>query len=280
MKQIMVRKGDGTLEPLDMEKVRFSLRRAGAGGSLSSEVIETIEPQLYNGITTGRIYQMAFDELRELRPGAAARFGLKAALAKFGPSGYPFETFVGALLKGRKYETKLRQTLQGRCVKHEIDVLASRPAMEGHAATKCIVECKFHNAPHMKCHVQTALYSWARFLDVNGRNPDVDSGWLATNTKFTEEAIAYSDCVGLKLLGWSFPAHESIQVRIEENRLYPITVLPRLDARTFEKLHAAEIILVKEALDAPVEKLRAAGLNEKEIQRVKEDAKAVMSSRG
>jgi len=279
MTQVFVRKGDGTTVPLDYDKVRLSLRKSGASGALANEVLEALQGKLYNNMSTSEIHRLAFEELRSLQPGAAARFGLKSALLKLGPEGYPFETFVGALLKGRGYSTKLRQILQGNCITHEIDVVAARPKIPGHEATKCMVECKFHNSPHFKCHVQSALYTWARFLDVQRRNPDIDSAWLATNTKFSGEVIAYGDCVGLKLLGWSFPSEESIQVRIEENKLYPITVLTHLDRGTFERLHSSGIILVKELLDAPQERLHSLRIPDREIERLKEEAKRIMSQR-
>jgi len=280
MAEILVRKADGTSEPLDYNKMRQSLLRAGASRALCEEVIESLQPRMESGITTEEIYRMAFERLRELRVGAAARFGLKAALLRFGPDGHPFETFVGALLRGRGYVPSLRQTLRGKCVQHEIDVVASRPAIQGHPATKFIAECKFHNSPHLQCHIQTALYSWARFLDVHDANRDIDSGWLVTNTKFSYDVIQYSDCVGLKLLGWSFPREESIQVRIEENKLYPTTLLSRLDRRGFEMLHSAGIILVKDVASMQEERLRQLGFSEKYAAGIKDEAKRVMSGRG
>jgi len=280
MAEILVRKADGTIEPLDYNKIRHSLSRAGASRALSEEVIESLQARMHPGVTTDEIYRMTFERLRELKMGAAARFSLKASLLKFGPDGHPFETFVAALLKGRGYEPQLRQMLRGKCVQHEIDVVASRPPIAGHPATKFIAECKFHNSPHLQCHIQTALYSWARFLDVHAANPGIDSGWLVTNTKFSYDVIQYSDCVGLKLLGWSFPRDESIQVRIEENKLYPTTLISRLDRRGFEALHNAGIILVKDVASAQDERLRAIGFSERQAQGVKEDAKRIMSGRG
>lgn len=276
----MVTKADGTTEPLDYNKIRHSLSRAGASRALCEEVIESLQARMRPGITTEEIYRMSFERLRELKLGAAARFGLKAALLRFGPDGHPFETFAAALLKGRGYSTLMRQTLRGKCIQHEIDVVASRPAIPGHSATKFIAECKFHNSPHLQCHIQTALYSWARFLDVHAANPGIDSGWLVTNTKFSYDVIQYSDCVGLKLLGWSFPRDESIQIRIEENRLYPVTLLSRLDRRGFEALHNAGIILVKDVAAAQDERLRAIGFSEKQAEGIKEEAKQIMSARG
>jgi len=280
MAPIMVLKADGSSEPLNLEKVREALMRAGANKGLAEEVVESLQNHLRPGITTTEIYQQAFSILREMRPGAAARFALKTSLLRLGPDGYAFETFIGSLLKGRDYRTQLRTIVRGRCISHEIDVIAARPAIPGHAATKAIIECKFHNSAYMRCHAPSALYSWARYLDVRGANPDIDSVWLATNTKFTTDTIQYADCVGLKLMGWSFPSTESIQVRIEENRLYPITILRSLDRRTFNALHTAGIIMVKEFQAASVEKLRGIGLSEREIERLGLDAKAVMSNKG
>jgi hypothetical protein len=279
MAQIFVKKADGSSEPLDYNKIRHALRRSGASGQMADEIIDALAPRIKNNMPTSEIYKMAYSELSEMRPGAAARFGLRNALLKLGPDGYPFETFVGSLLKGRGYSTKLRQTLQGKCIQHEIDVVAQRGEYEGHPPTKCIIECKFHNSIHYECHIQSALYSWARFLDVRERNQDIKSGWLATNTKFSGDVVAYSDCVGLKLLGWSFPKDESIQVRIEENKLYPTTLMPNMDRRSFLALHEAGIITVKELLAAPEEELRKLRFSERDVSKMKEDAKLVLSGR-
>jgi len=280
MAEMLVRKADGSMEPLDYQKIRHSLWRSGASRALSEEVIESLQPLMRPGITTREIHAMAFERLRELRQGAAARFGLKSALFRFGPDGHPFETFISAALKGRGYIAQARQIVRGKCVQHEIDVVASRPPMKGRTATKFIAECKFHNSPQLKCHIQTALYSWARFLDVHAANPEIDSGWLITNTKFSYDAIQYADCVGLKLLGWGFPRDESIQVRIEENKLYPTTLISRLDRRGFEALHNAGIILVKDVAAMQEERLRSLGFSEKNAAAIKEEAKRIMSNRG
>ena len=280
MAEILVKKGDGSEEPLDYNKIRRALRKSGASGALAEEVVEALATRMKSGITTDEIYRIAFSTLQEIRPGAAARFGLKNALLRLGPDGYPFETFIAALLRGRGYETSLRQIVQGRCVQHEVDVVAVRGRYEGHAPTKSMIECKFHNSAHFECHIQSALYTYARFLDIRGRSPEFDSGWLVTNTKFSRDVIAYGDCVGLKLLGWSFPQDESLQVRIDENRLYPITVLQSLGRREFQALHGAGIILVGELAAAPDSELARLRIDARTIGRLKEEARRVLSSRG
>ncbi|MEM4137523.1 MAG: ATP cone domain-containing protein [Candidatus Anstonellaceae archaeon] len=273
--QILVKKSDGTLEPLDFNKIRTALRRAGASYALIEEVIDSIAEEIKPNISTKEIYRLAFEALDVLEPEAAARFSLKNALIRMGPDGYPFETFIAALLKGRNYQTKTRQIIAGKCITHEIDVFATRE--EGEKIKKIIIECKFHNAPHIKCSIQSALYTWARYLDIKEVNPEIDSCWLVTNTKFSGDVIQYSDCVGLKLLGWSFPKNESIQQRIEENKLYPITLIKGLKRDEFVKLHNNNIILLKELVHTSSAELVKIGLKEKRVEKLKEIATKILS---
>jgi hypothetical protein len=275
--QILVKKSDGTLEPLDLNKIRTALRRAGAPYPLIEEVIDALNEDLKPNISTKEIYKLAFKYLEKIEPIAAARFGLKNALIKMGPDGYPFETFIGELLKGRGYQTELRRIVQGRCIKHEIDVIAIRGPPLSPKITKSIVECKFHNSPHIKCNIQSALYTWARFLDINQANSEFDNCWLVTNTKFSGDVIQYADCVGLKLLGWSFPKDESIQIRIEEKKLYPITMIKGLKKHEFLSLHNNGIILLKQLILADEKELQKIGLKEMRIKKLKEISQSILS---
>jgi hypothetical protein len=277
--QMYVTKADGTHEQLDFSKIKRALVRAGAGSGLSDEVIEAIREDITQNISTQKIYKLAFEKLRELKPGAACRLGLKNALIKLGPDGYPFETFIGSLIKGRGYQSQLRQIIWGKCINHEVDVVATRKALDNDAIIKNMIECKFHNSVHLKCHIQSALYTWARFLDIKNKDSSFDCAWLVTNTKFSGDVIQYADCVGLKLLGWSFPQSESIQVRIEENKLYPITILPRLDRRTFEKLSSAEIITLKELTATDEQRLTEMGITRNSAQSLIREAKIILSKK-
>jgi hypothetical protein len=279
MKQVMVKKLDGSIEAFDISKLQNSLRNARASSPVVDEVTEHMMSKIKDGMSTTEIYRMAFREMRRVQPGAALRYNLKTALFKLGPEGYPFETFMGALLKGRGYSTLLRQNINGKCVNHEIDIIAERPAMNGKAKKKCTVECKFHNSMGIYCRIQTALYSWARYLDIKEQNKDITEGWLVTNTKFSLDSIQYSNCVGLKLLGWSFPRAESLQVRVSENKLYPITILPSLDKRELSALHNAEIILVPELAKEKIERLSSLGIQQRKAETLIEEAKQALSSK-
>jgi len=280
MKKIMVRKGDGTHEQFDVNKLQGSLKNSGASPSAVDEVVSHMLLKIRNGMSTAEIYRMAFREMRKVQPGAASRYHLKSALFRLGPEGYPFETFVAALLKGRGYSTLLRQNIDGKCVNHEIDVIAERPPMNGKPRKKCTIECKFHNSMGTHCRIQNALYSWARFLDIKAQNRDITEAWLATNTKFSFDTIQYANCVGLGLLGWSFPRRESLQVRIEEHRLYPITILPSLDKRSFSMLHDAEIMLVPELVRENPERLSRFGISRQKAETLIDEAKQALSPKG
>jgi hypothetical protein len=56
----------------------------------------------------------------------------------------------------------------------------------------------------------------------------IDRGLLVTNTKFTSEAIAYAECAGVELLGWGYPAKDSLFMLMSRTKVYPITALTRL----------------------------------------------------
>jgi hypothetical protein len=88
----------------------------------------------------------------------------------------------------------------------------------------------------MKSDIKVALYIKARFDDLKGNMFDyggikrtLTSGWLITNTKFTDQAIKYGECNGLKMIGWNYPAKGNLQDIIEELHLHPLTCLVSLN---------------------------------------------------
>ena len=116
--------------------------------------------------------------------------------------------------------------MRGECISHEIDILLEK---EGRRE---IVEVKFHNQTFGKSDVQVALYTYARFLDVQKPN-NIDAVWVATNTKLSTDAITYSECKGIKMLAWNYPQEDNLQDFVERPKMYPITILT--DITTEEK---------------------------------------------
>src|SRR5690606_16714612 len=117
------------------------------------------------------------------------------------------------------------------CVKHEVDVIARNK----HKTV--IIECKFHSLHGKNCDVKVPLYIDSRYRDIKHYNSNrgdktyFDEGWVTTNTRFTEDALAYGKCAGLYLLSWDYPKGNGLKDRIDDIGLYPITVSNILTGR-------------------------------------------------
>jgi len=243
----MVRKGSGELEPFNPDKVRSAAMRSGANPDLAERVVASVRNRIRSGATTKDIYRLVFTLLKKEDERSASRFGLKSALLKLGPAGYSFETFFSEVLHEHGYETHLRQTLQGAAIKHEIDVVAKN------TNKTYMIECKYHNVAAIRCRSPDVLYTYARFLDLvegheMGKCDKIDLPWLATNTKFSTDVLAYASYKGMLLTGWGYPKENSLQQLIESKLLYPITILPALDKFAKTRFEAANLMLVKDLL--------------------------------
>lgn len=243
-----ITKADGTIEVFKVEKLRRSLRRAGATPDEINEVIGEVNKTLYDGIQTQEIYRHAFSLLRESRPPAAARYSLRRALFNLGPTGFPFERFLSRLFESEGYTTKTGIMIQGNCAEHEIDIAAYN------SEHSFVGEAKFHARPGIKSDLQVAMYSYARLLDLKNARICQDDicgikeFWLITNTKFTSTAKNYGECVGLNLLSWNYPKNNNLHDRIQRAGIYPITVLQNLNSSQAETLIARDIILCRDIL--------------------------------
>lgn len=248
---ILITKADGSQEYFKVEKLRRSLRRAGAHPQEINEIIEQINRSLHDGMKTQEIYRNAFELLRSSESPVAARYSLRRALFNLGPTGFPFETFLARLFATEGYTTQTGVTLQGNCAEHEIDVAAYK---EDHSF---IAEAKFHARPGIKSDLQVAMYSYARLIDLKGKNIcdddvcGVTEFWIITNTKFTSTARKYAECVGLPLLSWDYPKRNNLHDRIQRAGVYPITVLQNLSANQTKTLIARNIILCSDIVNNP-----------------------------
>ncbi len=247
-----IRKATGEFEPFSEKKLQQSLRRSGATEAAIDQILKEIESQLKEGETTGNIYKKAYRLLRKQKKSAAARYKLKNAIMELGPSGFPFEQFVGEILKRMGYSVNVGVIVNGHCVRHEVDVVAER------GAEHFLVECKFHNSRGTKSDVKVALYVNARFHDIRQhREKDQANAelfhqmWLVTNTHFTTDAIQYGTCAGMRLLGWNYPDKNSLKDLIDQYQLFPITALSTLTRHEKEHLLSRKIVLARDLLHTP-----------------------------
>ena len=244
---IDVIKASGEKVNFSLSKLRSSLKRSGADSSIVEEILDKVRDELYQGISTKEIYNRAFALLKKEKSYLASKYKLKKAIYEFGPTGFPFERFISSILKFSGYNTSVGDVLQGKCVTHEIDVLAHKNG----AST--IVECKFHSQQGYNCNVKVPLYINARYQDVkmhwesnSKKTTSLTQGWVVTNTRFTEDALQYGNCCELYLLSWDYPKDNGLKDRIDRLGLYPITVSTLLTNREKQFLLSRDIVLCRE----------------------------------
>lgn len=279
MSEILIKNAREEIEPFDAKKLRHSLKRARATPSMIDGIVAHIESELVEGMTTQEIYHHAFSLL--VRGGehpVAARYSLRRALAELGPSGFPFESYLSELLKHQGYTTQIGVTLRGKCIEHEIDVVAQK---DGEFA---VVEAKFHNEYGYKTDVKVALYIKARFDDLlgtqfDGRLPKgvMPRGMLITNTKFTRSATAYGECAGISLIGWGYPDRGNLEDLIEYAALHPLSILTTLTHQEKNTLYERGIVLCKSVIENK-DLLRGAGVSEAKIPTIIDEAMRMCAS--
>lgn len=246
MVPIQVTKASGQRVLFAPEKLKASLQRAGADAETSAAIVAETLPKLSAGISTRRVHRMAFKLLHQRSKHLAARYRLKQAIMDLGPSGFPFERFIARMLEHEGYLVEVGRIVEGKCVKHEIDVIALRGDQH------FMVECKYHH-PGRICDVKIPLYIQARFVDVEeqwklipGHGTKFHQGWLVTNTRFTSDALQYGQCAGLHLMSWDHPVEESLRARIDRSGLYPITCLSSLTHAEKQQILELGAVLCRE----------------------------------
>ena len=242
-------KAGGESQIFDPGRLVTSLMRAGAGAYAAERIASTITATVVPGMSSKEVYARAFALLRKESRPVAARYALRRALLELGPTGHPFEDFVSHLYRALGWQVETRKMIKGACVTHEVDFYASHAKDDTHLAA----ELKYHNDPNYKTDLKVALYVKSRFDDIFACDPKVracpiDRGMLVTNTKFTSEAIAYAECAGVELLGWGYPANNSLFMQMTRAKVYPITALTRLSRAEKNILLENRIIAVDQVV--------------------------------
>lgn len=269
----MVKKVSGELEAFSKIKLIRSLERSGADDTVINSIVKEVESLLYDGISSKKIYNMAFGLLRKKQSGTASRYKLKKAMMELGPTGYPFEYFVGEIFRLKGFDVQVGQTLQGQCVTHEVDVVATT-GKEQH-----FIECKYYQRTGKNANVQVPLYIRSRVDDiVRKRNSQAEyagysfHGGIVTNTRFTNDAISFGECTGLHLLSWDYPAGNGLREIIDRERIFPITVLTKLSLADKQKLMNQGIVICGQLLETP-DVLEITSLDKNKHQKVLNEIK-------
>lgn len=246
---IYIIKSSGEKAKFSLDKLRASLAKSGADIHTVNEIIENVQKELYDGISTKEIYKRAFALLKKKGGYLASKYKLKKAIYELGPTGYPFECFISAILRYSGYETNVSEIVQGKCVSHEIDVIAKKNG------NTTFIECKFHSEEGRNCNVKVPLYIASRFKDLKihwdskPQETALDNGWVVTNTRFTSDALQYGNCIGLYLLSWDYPKNDGLRNRIDRLGLYPITVSTLLTTREKQFLLSRDVVLCRDLIN-------------------------------
>jgi hypothetical protein len=245
--EIGIIKSSGETSRFSLDKLGNSLKHSGADDATIEHILHTVQDELYVGISTQEIYNRAYAMLKKSKPVFASKYKLKKAIYELGPTGFPFEKFVAAILEYSGHKTVVGKIMPGFCVNHEIDIFAEKNG------TATIIECKFHGEEGLKCSVKVPLYIHSRYQDVKQQwektkrnTKPLGSGELVTNTRFTEDAMVYGTCVGLKLLSWDFPKGNGLKDKIDRLGLYPITVSTLLSNREKQFLLSRDVVLCRQ----------------------------------
>ncbi|MDF2439009.1 MAG: ATP-cone domain protein [Bacteroidota bacterium] len=246
-KELLVTKASGTKALFSEAKLYNSLHRAGATEEQIAGIIQEMSGKMYNEIPTKKIYKMAFSLLKNSSRHLAAKYHLKQALMELGPSGFPFEKYIGAIMSQQGYNTVVGEFVNGKCVQHEIDVIAVKDHLQ------LMIECKYHNHAGIFCDVKVPLYIQSRFKDVeyewlkSSTNQNITyQGGVVTNTRFSSDAIKYGTCAGLRLISWDYPLKGSLKDQIDDLGLYPITCLTSLTKIEKQMLLDRKVVLCLE----------------------------------
>ncbi|MCK4264969.1 restriction endonuclease [Candidatus Babeliales bacterium] len=274
-KNITVIKASGDKEPFSEKKYKSALKRAGASEKVIKEALEKVKKIRKTEVTAKELYRETFKVLKKKERGTAGRYNLKNALFQLGPSGYPFEHFVGDIFQELGYSVEVGKNVQGKCVQHEVDVIAING--NKHA----LIECKFHNSPGLYTSVKVPLYVKARFDDLNEyadkhkkKSEHFHEGYVFTNTRFSRDSMAYAKCRGLNLVGWSYPEGKGIANLIDTLGIHPITCLAVITKKEAKKLIEQGIVTCRDIANK-LKTLKAIGFKQKKIDQIVEEAKSI-----
>ncbi len=272
---IKIRKVDGHYEYFSPVKLKKSIINSGGSEELADEIFAII---LKEGVpkSTRGLYKRIYELILEKHSNVAARYSLKSAMHSLGPSGYPFEKYISAIYSHMGYDTKVNVKVQGSCVEHEMDVIAKMEEI------LIYIECKYHQSLSGKCNVKIPLYVKARTDDIKTFQEKIMPPetkfkfYVATNTRFTSDAIQYAYCNSLNLLSWNLPVEESLPKIIDNYGLHPVTVSTKLTNKQAVFLIDNGLELIYDLPDN-VNLLRKMGIPNDQINDIVGEAEAILS---
>ncbi|MCS7123134.1 MAG: hypothetical protein RMJ17_00965 [Candidatus Aenigmarchaeota archaeon] len=273
---IYVTKADGSKQLFDKQKIILTCINLGLKYEQAIDVSNEIEKKIYDGIHTRKILQMIFKIASNYKPNLKHRIDLRESISLLRPKP-DFEKFVSLILKELGYEIQTNLIIPGKCVEHEIDIVAVNKE------EYLLVEVKHHVNPHTIVPIDV-------FLEVNSVFEDIKEGFylkkhsfnftnifVICNTKISSNAVKYAICKNIKVLAWKYPIEKGLEKLIEEKKLYPITILKDIEIEEAYKLFDIGILTLKQLLSRDSKEIYySSKINLKRINYLQEKAKLIM----
>jgi hypothetical protein len=274
---IRVVKLNGEKEQFSVKKVINSAKKAGANDFLARKIAKKIEKEVYQDIKTSDIFESIKSELKREDPYVALRFNLKEAMKKLGPAGFCFEEFVRDILSNYGMTVYVNKIISGECSSYELDFLAEKENLT------YLGECKFRNDSKDRIDINIPLKSYAILDDIKGagRFKDKKLNFLiVTNSKFTNEAVKYSDCKKIELIGWNHPKGQGLEYLIESKKLYPVTILPSFKGYLMEVFNKEKLMLAEKVFTIDIEKFsKRYNIPKRQLEDLKKEAEVLLGKK-
>jgi len=235
---LKVTKWNGEKQEYDPDKILGTLERYGVTGREAEEVLDVIESRLTPGIKTSRMLDIMHRELDRREKTGRLKRDLRSALGMM-RSAPDFEEYVRLVLASEGYDVSPNAVIRGRCVKHESGELV-------------YLETKHHRRRHSYTPFYVSLSAKAKFDDIRRGHEEGLNGYdfsrvlIVCNTRMTEHARVYADCVGIDHLGWKAPPERGIDKIITEAGVYPATILRSVGRGERDALSGAGIVTLQQ----------------------------------
>jgi len=264
----------GEKEPYSSVKVFQSAKRAGASSVLAKEISKKIETLVHEGMETKKIFLKVKKLLKDRDKQVSIRFNLREAMKKLGPSGFPFEKYIGEIFSANGFKVELNQIIKGKYVDYEIDFIAQKENIV------YLGECKFRHRRGERIDMPITLAFSAKFEDIKQgnyfkkfKNCEIRP-IIVTNAKFYSQAKKYAKGVGIEFLGWNYPENKGLEKMIEIEDLYPITIFSSLNGFLVDVFSQNKLMLAKDILKFSPEQLaKKLKINQSKVSPIIQEAK-------
>lgn len=236
-----IQKRSKKFEAFSEEKYLRSLRKSGLSKLQQDQVFCEVRENIKDYFSTALLHRATYKAILRCSRLFAANYDIKRSIYNLGPTGYPFEILCSEMLKAKGFKTKVSVIKKGKCVKHEVDVVARRKDFN------LFCECKYHAKKYHKNDIKVPLYVHSRYLDVKEGNPGDEFQYaVISNTDFSKDAISYAKGVGLLLYSMNYPKRNTFIDIIRKYKVYPISALKSLRVKDRKDLLEKGIVVVKQ----------------------------------